>query len=68
MIDLLPALTPDPERSARVMAQCHAKLASQRRRIGRARRAAVESATGAALCVIYAAMVIVNAFRMIAHS
>ncbi len=70
MIDTLPPLTPNPDRSARVVAKCRAKLEHRRSQIATARRraAAIERATGAALCVIYTAAVILNAIRIIAHT
>jgi hypothetical protein len=70
VINMLPALTPNPDRGARVVAKCHAKLAQQRRQITAAKRraAAIERASAAALCMIYAAAVIFNALRMMAHT
>jgi hypothetical protein len=74
MIDSLPALTPSPDRAARTIARCHDRLTQQRQRRDtqerepRRRSLTIERAVGATFCVLYAAVVIFNAIRIMAHA
>ena len=61
MIETLPLLTPDPQRSKRTVERCHARLAHRHRRLAAdaarpdARYLAVERVLVGSLCVIYMA-------------
>jgi hypothetical protein len=74
MIDSLPTLTPNPDRAARTIARAHARLTHHRQRLAaeeresRRRAVTIERAVGATFCVLYAAAVIFNAIRIMAHA
>ena len=60
MIETLPLLTPDPQRSARTIARCHERLARRGNRLAlatgarhTARSGAVERALIGIFCVVY---------------
>jgi hypothetical protein len=63
----LPQLTADADRSARLRAACHARLAARRRRATAwpRRRAALVSAAVFAFCGVYVASLIVTALRVL---
>lgn len=61
MIDHLPPLTPDPERAARVVAKCRARLAP------RPRPRTFESALLAAFCLIDLSAVAFTALQVFAR-
>jgi hypothetical protein len=70
VIETLPLLTPNAERSARTIAGCHARLARRRKRIEAVKHAnttylAVERAFIGGLCVIYMSAVVLVAIRML---
>ena len=71
MIETLPRLTPDRERSARTLARCHKRLARRRKRLpsadtrANATYLAVERALLIAFCVIYMSGVVLIAFQML---
>ena len=71
MIETLPLLTPDGQRSARTLARCHERLARRRKRLPSADKPArttylvVERALIIAFCVIYMSGVVVIAFQML---
>ena len=69
MIDTLPLLTPDPKRSARVVAQCRGlldKRAAAEARSAReaARSGRIERDLTAGLCALYLSSVVVIALRV----
>lgn len=74
MIDTLPPLAPNPDRSARVVARCRATLEQRRNareaaeRLKQRRAVLVERAIGAAFCLAYAAAVVLNALRFLARA
>ena len=72
MIETLPLLTPDPQRTTRILARCHERLAHRHKRAQaaarrtRSRYLAVERALFGCLCVMYIAGVALVAFQVLA--
>ena len=69
MIETLPLLTPDPQRTNRTIARCHKRLARRRKRTEAARTSfrylALERAIIGGLCVIYLSGVAVVAIQVL---
>lgn len=72
MIETLPILTPDPERTMRTAERCRARLSRRRKHLAadgkrlNARYLAVERVLVGSLCVIYMASVALVAIDMLA--
>jgi hypothetical protein len=65
MIEMLPTLTPDASRGAKVLARCHDRLARQRRRAAqRVRGGRIERTLMTGFAVIYVAAVTANALSV----
>ena len=74
MIQTLPPLTPNAQRSQRTIERCHQRLARRRKRLGsaagggNARYLAVERVLIGGLCVIYLSGVALVAIKMLSGS
>lgn len=73
MIQPLPLLTPNAQRSQRTIARCHERLARRRKRLGSAGGGsttylAIERALIGGLCVIYLSGVALVAIQMLSGS